>query len=62
MQATAETKRAAYEAGYAFYKASDRQVSTLRNTPAPYHIPAEAWSWVRGIEAAQADDRAGQLD
>lgn len=62
MRATPETKQAAFDAGYLFYRSSDRAVNTLRTARAPYHIPAEAWSWVRGIEQAQQDDRAGKLD
>lgn len=62
MKATFESKQAAQKAGYDFYVASDRTVATLRGTKAPYHIPAEAWAWVRGIEQAQNDDRAGKLE
>jgi hypothetical protein len=56
MRATEATKREAYEAGYAFVVAHGYLAS--RTARCPYHIPAEAWAWVRGAEQARVDGHA----
>jgi hypothetical protein len=61
MRATPESKQAAEKAGYDLFVKGCRTRQAFFEVQSPYHIPSEAWAFVRGWENAQQALREGRI-